>query len=77
MALLNMILFLQCSFILAQNKSDDPFELAVQRYKASGISTPVSKKQHELFVKYSAASSDKEKEKPVMDIILQHSFCRL
>ena len=67
--ILDLILLLQCSFTLVQNKSKDPFPLAVQKLKASGIS---ARKQNKLFVKYSAAHSREEKVKIVMDVILEH-----
>ena len=69
------LLLLQYSFVLVQNNSKDPFTLAVQKYKASGISAQVSKQPDALFVQYSAKNRN-EKMKIVMDVILQHHLCR-
>ena len=74
---MDLILLLQCSFILVQKKSEDPFSLAVQKYKASGISTQIFKTQDRLFVRYSAANNKEEKVKVIMDVILHHQLGRL
>ena len=75
--LIVLLLLLQCSFRLAQNKSEDPFSLAIQIYQASGLSAQLSETEKELFVKYSAAKNGQEKVKLVMDVISHHSFCML
>lgn len=55
-----------------QNKSEDPFSLAVQKYKASGISAQMFEEQNGLFVKFSAANNREERITVVMDVILHH-----